>query len=311
MPAAPTERRVKLPPLAVTLLCNEIPLVALSENAPPAELEAALTITCPVLVRFTVPALALRSELAAVLLNVMLEPPLELRVAADTMLFVPGSVTAPSEPLAFNDDAAMKPLFCVTPLRPNMDTVPVVASTLPPRVMPPVKPKPAVRLTLPPLVPSAAVVFIAPWDVKVSPSGPPVDVMGALMLIWLPASSVSDVEPPNDLVIGLDTVMLPVAASDRLVVLSRLATPAAVIRLLTPGKSPESKPEGVMSPVLPSMAAMFPIVILAGSSSSEPVAPCGAVTSTPPVKPRCCLPETSTAPPSPPAAPPRAEMEPA
>jgi hypothetical protein len=57
--------------------------------------------------------------------------------------------------------------------------------------------------------------------------------------------------------------------------------------------------------------AAVEIVMSLGSSSSDPVAPSGARVSTLPSKARVCFPETSTRPPSPPRAPPRAEIVPA
>ena len=67
----------------------------------------------------------------------------------------------------------------------------------------------------------------------------------------------------------------------------------------------------VRSPAVPSIAPpVSRTVMLRGSSSNLPATPAGAATSTLPTKSSTSLPETSTLPPSPAAAPPRALMAP-
>ena len=113
-------------------------------------------------------------------------------------------------------------------------------------------------------------------------------------------------------------VILLVAANEMFVV---AAIPSSsdsnnVVGVVSPERTVPVTPDGLPANELLRASASFPspvplaIIISAGSSSSIPVLPCGARVFTAPLNVKYSLPETSTKPPSPDCAPPRALMLP-
>ena len=208
---------------------------------------------------------------------------------------------------------------------PPTRTVPLRASrvafwTVPPSVRlpkPPCVSVPPLRLRImPPPTVAAPPPLLSELGVRVKLSWLEVLLIAALRLILLPAINVKVVPVTPVFAIAVDTVMSLVAASVTLVVLSSPVSAVAVIRLFAPGKSSVAlsrsvaltmSSPGVASPL---MLAVAPTVMLVGSSSKLPCRPKGARVSTAAPKSRWRLPETSTKPPSPPLAPPRAEILP-
>ena len=215
----------------------------------------------------------------------------------------------------------------------GMVALPVMASDVPADSVPPswctpvLAPPPLVMMRLPPAVTLAVVVtrpvVVAPVMVAVlAPSLmlPPVE-MASLTAMLLPASRVSAfvcavVKP-------LVTVRLFTACSNTGPLPSWVTTAPAVMRLSAVAKVPNSRlvaPRSSFSaggvfadPATPSMSGPAPPLATVstmfrfnGSSSSTPVLPNGADRSELPRKSSVPLPDTSTRPPSPPRAPPRA-----
>ena len=129
----------------------------------------------------------------------------------------------------------------------------------------------------------------------------------ALMVTLFAARSVRSLEVTQ--LISLATVILPASASaDDPVVTTTLLASRRLRMVDTVRMDPDAEASVPVTPVSEPVAW---IVRLFGSSSSVPVLPAAARRSTDPVKSSNCLPDTSTKPPSPLSAPPRAETLPA
>ena len=270
----------KMPPLPVVAERPRLPVVGVVPRFVPSGL-AALPIEAPL------PLAPIRS------------PPALMRVAA-----LPSSRTEPP---------AERIVTCAVPASSERTVrleAPVTFTPMP-LVAPPAEP-PTPRVlrfpsaTLPPVMlieaPSVRMVSLASiWNepVPVNATVPPVAVerpstlsarscMTRLLVAWR-LMFVLDARPSSS---DSKIVVGAVSAKSTLPVMP-LGSP---LKVFVPSASPSPVP--------------FAMVRLAGSSSSRPVSPCAADVSTSPWKNRYCLPETSTVPPSPPAAPPRAATSP-
>ncbi len=134
-----------------------------------------------------------------------------------------------------------------------------------------------------------------------------------LMLFW--ADSVRVASPPAVLTMALERVMSPASPLFPLVVTATL-TPASSAATMVATAMRDGVPVGSKLKLGPAsvsairLSAALLMVILVGSSNHKPPFPCGALASATRVTSRNRLPEVSTLPPRPPAAPPRAAMLP-
>ena len=146
----------------------------------------------------------------------------------------------------------------------------------------------------------------------------PVALMLALILMLLWAVSVSETSVALVVVMALLSVMSPACAPPRLVVMVTLMpalSAACMVATVTTDESAVVVMLVVEGPLttLTFASAVVLIVTLFGSSSHWPAfppLPAPASANQPSAMSRCCLPEVSIFPPSPPKAPPRAAILP-
>ena len=298
-------------PLMVPLDSVTVPadrLSAPTSNVPPLTLTALPDGKATALLNCSSPKAALMPPLK-VLVPLRLSTPVPCLVKEPVP---PSELTTPLVP------ATLQVLVPVSWLLPLINRVPAVMLLLANACAP--VPPPRVSDTVPV---ASSVLFTATRPVPLAPplagslatstrlAVPLCRRMGWLMSMLLPAFRVSD--RPELEVMAASTAMLLVACSKTGLVRSCCSTAVAVMTLLTPPAANASVGVLRSSPVVasPLTSAGPPLMVrLVGSSNRLPDRPAGAWRSTLPRKSRYCLPDTSTCPPSPPAAPPRAAIWP-